>query len=111
MGVDGFPAEESIEDFVEGGVFEGFFGVGVGLTHGGSAGLDVLIVTSSYYVLEVCDWVLIVNFKSHRSETELIVPSDRSQISKTKRNRAMSNSMSPVEYAADSQTSPVGSSL
>ena len=58
MGVDGFPAEESIEDFVEGGVFEGFFGVGVGLTHGGSAELDVLIVTSSYYVLKDCDRVL-----------------------------------------------------
>lgn len=46
MGVDGFPAEESIEDFVEGGVFEGFFGVGVGFPHDGSAGWDVLIVTS-----------------------------------------------------------------
>ena len=36
VGVEGFPAEELIEDFGEGSVFEGFFGVGGG-THDGGA--------------------------------------------------------------------------
>jgi hypothetical protein len=64
VGVEGFPAEELVKDFGEGRVFEGFFGVGVRLTHG--VGLSVLNITYPYCVPKVPDRVRVQTIDSCR---------------------------------------------